>query len=81
MNGLSAYAVRKKEKEKRLEQQLIDYLFGKNLPTTETRVASDEVSYTQKHYQSMTDALAEVRKSKITHEDTTQVTRPNSRGF
>ena len=27
----------------------------------------------------MSDALAEVRKSKVTHADTTQVTRPNSK--
>ena len=29
----------------------------------------------------MNDALAEVRKTNITHEDKTQITRPNSRSL
>ena len=51
------------------------------MPENATTVATDEVSFTQKHYKSMSDALAEVRKNKSTHQDTTQIVRPNSSGF
>ena len=79
-NGLSAVAVRKQQEELNRKQQRIDHAL-KNIPEVATQVASHEVSFTKKHYQSMNDALAEVRKSNITHEDTTQIIRPNSRGL
>ena len=79
-NGLSSFAVRKQEEERQRKQQRIDFAL-KSIPEFATQVASNEVSYKKQHYQSMSDALKEVRKSKVTHEDTTQVTRPNSRGL
>ena len=79
-NGLSAFAVRKQQEERNRKQQRIDHAL-KNIPEVATQVASHEVSYKKQHYKSMSDALKEVRKSKVTHEDTTQVTRPNSWGL
>ena len=79
-NGLSTVAVRKQEEQRKRQQQRIDYALSK-MPGTATKVATDEVSFTQKHYKSMSDALAEVRKNTSTHQDTTQVIRPNSSGF
>ena len=52
-----------------------------NSDWSSNKTAADEVSFQKKHLTSMSDALKEVRKSKVTHEDTTQVTRPNSKGF
>ena len=79
-NGLSSFAVRRQEEERQRKQQRIDFAL-KSIPEVATQVASHEVSFTKKHYQSMTDALTEVRKSNITHEDKTQIIRPNIRGL
>ena len=79
-NGLSSFAVRKQEEERQRKQQRIDFAL-KSIPEVATQVASHEVSYKKQHYQSMSDALKEVRKSNVTHADTTQVTRPNSKGL
>ena len=79
-NGLSTVAIRKQEEQRKRQQQRIDYTLSK-MPVNATKVATDEVSFTQKHYKSMSDALAEVRKNNSTHQDTTQVVRPNSSGF
>ena len=79
-NVLSTVAIRKQEEQRKRQQQRIDYALSK-MPVNATKVATDEVSFTQKHYKSMSDALAEVRKNKTTHQDTTQVVRPNSSGF
>ena len=79
-NGLSTVAIRKQEEQRKRQQQRIDYALSK-MPVNATKVATDEVSFTQKHYKSMSDALAEVRKNTSTHQDTTQVVRPNSSGF
>ena len=79
-NGLSTVAIRKQEEQRKRQQQRIDYALSK-MPINSTKVANDEVNLTQKHYKSMSDALAEVRKNKTTHQDTTQVVRPNSSGF
>lgn len=78
-NGLSPVAVRQQEEERRRRQQRLDFVL-KNEPNSSTKVASDTVTFQKKHYTSMSDALAEVRKSTVTHEDTSQVIRPNSRG-
>ena len=79
LNGLSAVAVRRQEQERRRKQQRIDYEMRKQ--GSSNTLANDSVTFQQKHYSSMTDALKEVRKSNVTHEDTTQVTRPNSKGL
>ena len=71
---------REKELEKKRAAQRVAFAL-RNEPNTSTAVASETVAFQQKHYSSMSDALAEVRKSKVTHADTTQVTRPNSKGF
>ena len=78
-NGLSSLAVRKQEEERKRRQQRIDFAL-RNEPNNSTSVANDTVTFQKKHYTSMSDALAEVRKSTVTHEDTSQVIRPNSRG-
>lgn len=78
-NGLSSLAVRQQEEERKRRQQRIDFAL-RNEPNTSTSVASNTVTFQKKHYSSMSDALAEVRKSTVTHEDTSQVIRPNSRG-
>ena len=79
-NGLSPVAIRQQEEERKRKQQRIDFAL-RNMPENATTVATDEVSFTKKHYQSMSDALAQVRKDNSTHQDTTQVVRPNSSGF
>lgn len=70
---------REKELEKKRAAERIAFAM-RNEPNTTTQVASDSVTFQKQHYASMTDALAEVRKSKITHADTSQVVRPNSKG-
>ena len=71
---------RQKEEERKRKQQRIDFAM-RNEPNSSTTVASDTVTFQKKHYHSMEDALKEVRKSSATIPDTTQVTRPNSKGF
>ena len=71
---------RQKEEERLRKQQRIDFAM-KNEPNTSTSVASDTVTFQKKHYHSMEDALREVRKNTSTIPDSTQVTRPNSKGY
>ena len=71
---------REKEKQRKIREQKLD-LSLKTFQDNATKVASDNITYNQKHKQSMMDALNKVRESNVTHEDTTQVTRPNSSGF
>jgi len=70
---------RQKDEENKRNEQKMD--FGSMNFTNHTKVASNNITYNQKHQQSMTDALAKVRESKVTHEDTTQIIRPNTSGF
>jgi len=70
---------RKKEQElltkKKQEQELYNKKQNDNI--TSNRVASDTVSFTKKHALSMSDALNQVRKSKVTLPDTTHL-RPEN---
>ena len=78
---LPTYLHHKHKEEERLRRQhRIDFAL-RNEPNHTTQVASDTVTFQKKHYQSMSDILAEVRKSDVTIPDSTQVTRPNSKGF
>ena len=71
---------KEKEQEQELKRQRDEFNFYRE-PNTSTKTASDNITYKSKHIQSMSEALREVSKSKITHPDTTQVTRPFSRGY
>ena len=71
---------REKEIERQRKEQRIQFAL-RNEPNTSTSIANDSVTFQLNHYTSMEDALREVRKSKVTHTDTTQVTRPNSKGL
>ena len=71
---------REKEIERQRKEQRIAFAL-RNQPDTSTSIANDSVTFQKNHYTSMEDALKEVRKSKVTHSDTTQVTRPNSKGL
>ena len=62
----------KKTKEKELFQQ------KQNDNITSNKVASDSVSFTKKHALSMSDALNQVRKSKVTLPDTTHLRPENN---
>ena len=68
------------EIERKRKQKRAEYL-EQTMPNTSTSIANDTVTFQHKHYSSMADALNEVRKNPVTHEDTTQVTRPNSKGL
>ena len=68
------------EIERKRKQKRAEYL-QQTMPNTSTSIANDTVTFQHKHYSSMADALKEVRKNPVTHEDTTQVTRPNSKGL
>ena len=71
---------REKEIERQRREQRIAFAL-RNQPDTSTSIANDSVTFQKNHYTSMEDALKEVRKIKVTHPDTTQVTRPNSKGL
>ena len=71
---------REKEVERQRKEQRIAFAL-RNQPDTSTSIANDSVTFQKNHYTSMEDALKEVRKSKVTHADTTQVTRPDSKGL
>lgn len=71
---------REKEIERQRKEQRIQFALT-NEPNTSTSIAKDSVTFQQNHYSSMEDALKQVRKSSVTHEDTTQVTRPESKGL
>ena len=71
---------REKEIERQRKEQRIAFAL-RNQPDTSTTIANDSMTFQKKHYTSMEDALKEVRKSNVTHSDTTQVTRPNSKGL
>ena len=62
-NGLSPVAIRQQEEERKRKQQRIDFAL-RNMPGNATTVATDEVSFTNKHYSSMNDALKKVRENK-----------------
>ena len=66
------------EKE-RLEQRKQYNL--QNVPNTSTNVASNSVTFQQKHLRSMSDALKEVRKNKSTIPDGHYLRPDNHKGF
>ena len=67
-NGLSTVAIKKQEEQRKRQQQRIDYALS-NMPGNATKVATDEVSFTNKHYSSMNDALKKVRENKTSIPD------------
>ena len=68
------------EVERKRKEQRINFAL-RNQPNNSSSIAKDSVTFQQNHYSSMEDALKQVRKGSVTHEDTTQVVRPESKGL
>ena len=71
---------RQREEEKIRQQQRIDFAL-RNKPNNSTSVASDTITFTKKHKQSMSNALAEVRKNETTIPDGLHIRPENHKGF